>query len=42
MGTPDLWALDPILLKVDAAAVRARRKLDALIAAEQAEITIAS
>jgi phenylpropionate dioxygenase-like ring-hydroxylating dioxygenase large terminal subunit len=36
MGTPDLWALDPILLKVDAAAVRARRKLDALIAAEQA------
>lgn len=31
MGTPDLWALQPILLKVDAAAVRVRRKLDALI-----------
>jgi phenylpropionate dioxygenase-like ring-hydroxylating dioxygenase large terminal subunit len=37
MGTPDLWALDPILLKVDAAAVRARRKLDALISVEQVE-----
>jgi phenylpropionate dioxygenase-like ring-hydroxylating dioxygenase large terminal subunit len=37
MGTPDLWALDPILLKVDAAAVRARRRLDALIVAERAE-----
>jgi vanillate O-demethylase monooxygenase subunit len=36
MGTPDLWSLNPILLKVDTAAVRARRKLDALIAAEQA------
>lgn len=41
MGTPDLWALEPILLKVDAAAVRARRKLDALIAAEQAEKAVA-
>ena len=35
MGTADLWALDPILLKVDAGAVRARRKLDALIELER-------
>lgn len=34
MGTDDLWALNPILLPVDAAAVRVRRKLDAMIAAE--------
>lgn len=34
MGTPDLWALKPLLLPIDAAAVRVRRKLDALIAAE--------
>lgn len=34
MGTPDLWALDPVLLIPDAAAVRARRRLDALIQAE--------
>jgi phenylpropionate dioxygenase-like ring-hydroxylating dioxygenase large terminal subunit len=40
MGTPDLWALDPILLKVDAAAVRARRKLDALIVAERGEVDV--
>jgi vanillate O-demethylase monooxygenase subunit len=37
MGTPDLWSLGPVLLKVDAAAVRARRKLEALIAAEQVQ-----
>lgn len=37
MGTPDLWALKPLLLPIDAGAVRVRRKLDALIAAEQAE-----
>ena len=35
MGTADLWSLDPILLNVDAAAVRVRRKLDALVAAER-------
>lgn len=35
MSTPDLWSLDPMLLKIDAGAVRARRKLDAMIAAEQ-------
>lgn len=34
MGTDDLWALEPILLPIDAAAVRVRRKLDRLIAAE--------
>lgn len=34
MGTASLWELDPILLKVDAAAVRVRRKLDKLIEAE--------
>ncbi|MGZ8335963.1 MAG: aromatic ring-hydroxylating dioxygenase subunit alpha, partial [Allosphingosinicella sp.] len=36
MGTTDLWALGPILLKVDAAAVRVRRKLDKLIELESA------
>lgn len=35
MGTSDLWALNPILLQVDAGAVRVRRKLETLIAAEQ-------
>jgi len=35
MGTDDLWSLHPILLGTDAAAVRARRKLDELIASEQ-------
>ena len=36
MGTSDLWSLGPILLPIDAGAVRARRKLDALIASERA------
>jgi len=36
MGTDDLWALGPILLPIDAGAVRVRRKLDALIVAEGA------
>lgn len=35
MGTDDLWSLDPILLPIDAAAVRTRRKLDQLINLEQ-------
>lgn len=35
METPDLWALNPILLPVDAGAVRARRKLEKLISAEE-------
>lgn len=35
MVTPDLWALDPVLLPIDAGAVRVRRKLDKMIAAEQ-------
>jgi len=34
MAGHDFWALDPILLPIDAGAVRARRKLDALIAKE--------
>lgn len=34
MRTADLWSLRPALLKVDVGAVQARRKLDALIAAE--------
>ncbi|MGZ8313085.1 MAG: aromatic ring-hydroxylating dioxygenase subunit alpha, partial [Allosphingosinicella sp.] len=38
MGTPDLWSLDPILLKVDAAAVRVRRRLDKLIERENAPV----
>lgn len=36
MGTANLWDLDPILLPVDAAAVRVRRKLDKLLEAESA------
>jgi vanillate O-demethylase monooxygenase subunit len=39
MGTPDLWELGPILLPVDAAAVRVRRKLESLIAAETDVLT---
>lgn len=35
MATPDLWALEPILLRQDEAAVRARRKLEKRIAKEQ-------
>lgn len=34
MGTHDLWSLNPVLLSCDAGAVRARRKLSALIEAE--------
>jgi vanillate O-demethylase monooxygenase subunit len=36
IGDQDFWSLDPILLPIDAGAVRARRKLDRLIAREQA------
>lgn len=36
MGSDDLWALKPILLPTDAAAVQVRRRLDQLIASEQA------
>ncbi len=35
MGTTDLWSLQPVLLAGDAGAVRARRVLASLIAAEQ-------
>lgn len=35
MGTDDLWSLKPILLPIDAAAVRTRRKLDQLIDQEE-------
>lgn len=35
MGSADLWSLGPMLLPIDAGAVRARRKLDVLIEAEQ-------
>jgi vanillate O-demethylase monooxygenase subunit len=34
MGGPDLWALKPLLLPIDGAAVRVRRQLDARIQAE--------
>ena len=34
MGTGDLWSLKPVLLAVDAAAVRTRRKLERLIEAK--------
>jgi phenylpropionate dioxygenase-like ring-hydroxylating dioxygenase large terminal subunit len=36
MGGADLWSLDPVLLPSDAGAVRVRRVLEGLIAAEQA------
>ena len=35
MGTAEFWSLKPVLLNVDAAAVKVRRKLESLIAAEQ-------
>jgi phenylpropionate dioxygenase-like ring-hydroxylating dioxygenase large terminal subunit len=35
MGDADLWSLNPVLLRVDSAAVQIRRQLDKLIAAEQ-------
>ena len=38
MGGADLWAEKPILLSTDNAAVRARRIVDKLIAAESASI----
>lgn len=34
MGKAEFWSLNPILLKVDAAGVKVRRRLDAMIAAE--------
>jgi vanillate O-demethylase monooxygenase subunit len=37
MGAADLWSLDPVLLPGDAGAVRVRRVLQGLIAAEQAK-----
>jgi phenylpropionate dioxygenase-like ring-hydroxylating dioxygenase large terminal subunit len=36
LGSADFWSFKPVLLAGDAGAVRARRKLDALIAAEAA------
>jgi vanillate O-demethylase monooxygenase subunit len=36
IGTAEFWSLKPALLRSDAGAARARRKLDALIAAEAA------
>lgn len=39
MDTDDLWSLNPILLPIDAGAVRARRKLSNLIEAERALTT---
>lgn len=38
MGTPDLWSLKPILLSVDAGAVKVRRMLSKMIEAERAEL----
>jgi vanillate O-demethylase monooxygenase subunit len=35
MGDADLWSLNPVLMRVDAAAVQVRRELDKMIAAEQ-------
>ncbi len=39
MGTPDLFAMKPMLLSVDAGAGRSRRKLDRLILAESESAT---
>lgn len=36
IGTAGFWALRPVLLPIDEAAVRVRRRMEALIAAEQA------
>jgi vanillate O-demethylase monooxygenase subunit len=35
MGDDDFWSLKPVLLPGDAAAIRARRVLDSLIAQEK-------
>jgi phenylpropionate dioxygenase-like ring-hydroxylating dioxygenase large terminal subunit len=35
MGTADFWSLRPVLLPIDEGAVKVRRRMDALIAAEQ-------
>ena len=37
MGDADLWELKPALLRIDEGAVRVRRRMEALIAAEQAD-----
>ena len=37
MGDAEFWSLKPVLLSGDAPAVRARRVLDKLIAAEQTQ-----
>jgi phenylpropionate dioxygenase-like ring-hydroxylating dioxygenase large terminal subunit len=37
IGSADFWALQPVLLPGDAGAVRARRKLDALIESDRAD-----
>jgi hypothetical protein len=39
MGSVDFWSLRPILLRVDAAAIQVRRKLDQMIASEAAPST---
>lgn len=42
IGAAEFWSLKPVLLAGDAGAVRARRKLDALIAAEAAATSVAA
>lgn len=37
MGDSDFWNLEPVLLRIDEGAVRVRRRLDAMIAAETGE-----
>ena len=39
MGDVEFWSMRPVLLSIDGASVRARRRLQARIAAEQAETT---
>jgi phenylpropionate dioxygenase-like ring-hydroxylating dioxygenase large terminal subunit len=39
IGQADFWDLKPILLKIDAAAVKVRRRLDDMIAAESAALS---
>ena len=41
IGTADFWSLRPALLRIDEAAVLVRRRMDAMIAAEQAAVAAA-
>ena len=42
MAGRDLWDMDPVLLPTDAGAVRVRRKMAAMIAAEREEASVSA